>query len=121
MAKSEKPPQTLRQKKINSFLQQRIARIILEEKYSGITGLVTIKSVEVTADLSEAKVWFTALNQDPEAVLRILNKHLFEMQGTIFHEASMRVLPKLTFYIDRSDEYSSHINQLLNKINDRNE
>ncbi|MEK9180963.1 MAG: ribosome-binding factor A [Patescibacteria group bacterium] len=118
MAKHLGKPESLRQKKINSVLREKISQIILEERFTGLTGLVTIHAVATTADLREAKVWFSSVGQDPEEVLNILKTHLYEIQGRLYQKSETRIVPKITFYIDSSEEFSSHINQVISKLDD---
>lgn len=118
MTKKRSKPTTLRQQKINSFLQQKISEIIQTGIFFGLRGLVTISKVEVTPDLREAKVWFSGLNQDNDEVLKILNREIYEIQGQLYKDSTMRIVPKIRFEIDTAPEYSDHINQVLRKIRD---
>lgn len=113
-----KRPPGLRQNKINSFLQKQIAEILLREKYAGITGLVTIHKVEATADLREAKIWFSSVGQEPESVLEILNRNLYDIQGQLYENSTMRMVPRIRFYIDTSEKFASDINQVFQKLKD---
>ena len=107
-----------RQQKVNSFLQQRISEIIIAGNFFGITGLVTISRVEVSPDLRESNVWFTSFNQDPEEVLAILKKEVFEIQGELYKESTMRIVPRIHFVIDDSLEYNDQITKVLRKVKD---
>lgn len=107
---------TLRQRKVSAFLQQRIADIILKANLAGLTGLVTITAVEVTPDLQEAKVWISVFGQKPEQALEFLNKHLYEIQGQLYKKSTMRMVPKITFFLDSSEEFSEHLSEVFRKL-----
>lgn len=109
---------SLRQRKVNSLLQQKIATILQEEEISGLTGLVTIKEVQSTPDLREAKVWFSVFGQDAQEALTALNSNLYGIQGELYQGATMRIVPKIKFYLDESEEYSSHINSVIRKLDE---
>jgi ribosome-binding factor A len=118
MDKEAPKPLTLRQKRANSFFRQRVAEIIREEGFSGIRGLVTITRVECTADMRDAKVWFSSVGQEPEEVQKILERHIYEIQGELYRGSTMRIVPKIHFYIDRDLEYASHMEQVFKKLKD---
>jgi len=114
-AKSNYEP-TLRQKKVNAFLQRRLAEIIKEKDFSDLSGLMTISKVEVTPDLREAKVWFSVFGQKPQEVLKILEKEIYSIQGELYKDASMKIVPKVRFVIDHSEEHAQRVNELIRKI-----
>lgn len=119
MAKQGKPKiqaPSVRQRRVSSYLAEKISDIIQRGDFPGLHGLVTIISVETMRDLRDAKAWFSCLNQDPEEVLKILRRHIFEIQGELYRGATMRIVPKIRFYVDHSEEYSSHINQVIDKL-----
>lgn len=118
MRASLKKP-SVRMRKVASVLHERIAQILQTKEIPGITGVVTVRGVEVTPDLREAKVWFTAFNQSSEVVLKVLNRRLYDIQGQLYQDVgSMRIVPKVKFYSDSSTEYAAHIEKLLEKLRD---
>ena len=112
---------TTRQEKVNSLLQREIAAYLNRERPEGITGLVTITAVEVTADLEHAKVFFSVVGQPEEEVLEILKKHIYEIQGVLYEELTMRKVPRVAFAIDTSGKYAGHISKILKDIKDIND
>lgn len=118
MKKHHLSPQSFRQEKLNSFLKQKISSIIKEEDFTEIKGLVTILDVEVTPDFKEAKVWFSSFNQKPEEVLKVLNREIYNIQKLLYKNATMKVMPKIKFCIDHSEEYSDYINKVIGHLKD---
>lgn len=114
--KNEQP--SVRMRKVASLLSEKISEILRTEEIEGLKGIVTIREVEVTPDLKEAKVWFTSLGQEIFLVEKILNRHLYSIQGSLYHGASMRIVPKVKFFADTSVEYAAQISGLLDKIHD---
>lgn len=109
---------SVRQRKVSEFLRQRISEILQLEDYEELTGIITITRVEVSADLRHAKVWFSSVGQDPDNALRSLNHHLYDIQGQIYRSVTMRIIPKVAFFVDDSGDYSNHISKLLRDIKD---
>jgi len=79
---------------------------------------VTISHVETTPDLREAKVWISVFNQDPTEVLKILKEEIYDIQGRLFKESTMRIMPKIRFVIDHSGEYSDEIGKIIRGLKD---
>ena len=101
-----------------SLLTEQISEFLRTEEIDGLKGLVTIREVEVTPDLKEAKVWFTSFGQDVFQVEKILNRNLYSIQGFLYQGASMRIVPKVKFFADTSVEYAAEISEIMDKLHD---
>jgi len=107
---------TKRIEKVNSLLKQQIGQILLEESYDDLTGIVTVTRVEVTADLSEVKVYISAVGQETDEVLEILNKNIYEIQGRLNKQLVMRKLPRIAFVPDERSQVAEKINQIMDDL-----
>lgn len=107
---------TTRQNKVNSLLEHLISSYVISEKFEGIKGILTIKKVEVTADLKHAKVFYSVIGQPLQEVQRNLQMHLGEIQSMLHAKLLMKTVPRIAFAPDTSGEYASHINKLLQNI-----
>jgi ribosome-binding factor A len=86
-----------------------------------LPALITVSKVEVSPDLKHAKVFITCLPSDEktiEQVLEIIGDQRYDLQGEINRKLVMRVVPRMHFVIDHSQEYASRINDLLRKANE---
>lgn len=85
-----------------------------------LPAITTISKVEVTPDLKWCKIWVTILGDasKQQAVLAQIKENLPEMQRSINHKMSMKIVPRISFVIDHGEEYASHINELLKKTHD---
>lgn len=110
---------TTRQEKVNSLIQREIAGYLQEEAYEGITGIVTITGVETTADLEHAQVFYSVVNQDPAEVEKILQSHIYQLQGRLTRQLQMRKVPRVKFLLDESGEYAAQIGKIIKDIRDR--
>lgn len=109
---------SLRQDKVSSVLQKLVADYFAKNKPDDLLGFLTIKKAEVTADLEHAKVFFSVIGQDQESALRAINRHLRRVQSLLFHKLEMKMVPRVAFVFDGSDEYADHINKLLKQVRD---
>lgn len=88
---------------------------MLEESYDELTGMITLSRVIVTADLSEAKVYISVMEQDPVEALRVLKKNIYEIQGKLNKRLMLRKIPRISFLIDERSEVADRINRLIDE------
>ena len=112
------PMETNRQKKIAGVLQKDVADVIqLALREAGVTGiLVSVTKVNVTTDLSIAKVYLSVFpHQEGARILEEVNavktriKHLVAQKT----KNQLRRMPDVTYYIDDSLEYIDNIDKAL--------
>lgn len=88
---------------------------VKDPRLSPILGLVTLTDVEVTADYSHAKVFYTSL-ADAESNL-ILGEGLIRLAGFLRRELGRRIrihhIPQLHFVFDSSVERGTRLSQLI--------
>ncbi len=107
-------------KRINELLR----RVLTQAMYDLIDpdeldhAIVTIRSVQATRDLHQAKVKVSVLGHEDEreTILSILKRHRCEMQSYINREMTMRYTPKLQFILDNSVEKGDHVLDILHKM-----
>lgn len=107
--------------RISSDFQREISAIIRELKDPRVSGLMlSVIRVEVTNDLSYAKVYICAM-EGIEAAKRAA-EGLKSAGGYIRRELgsrlSIRKMPELRFIADDSIEYSSKIAHMLDNLSD---
>lgn len=105
-----------RQEKVNSLLEREISKLLVRGRLEGVSGLLTITRVEVSADLRQAKVFFSILGQNAEEVAEVLKDHVYEIQGELNRKLVMKRLPRLVFVPDHSGEYADHISKLIHEL-----
>ena len=83
-------------------------------------GYVTLTAVDVTADLSIAKVYYTVIGDDQarKETARGLEKATPYIRRQLAQQLKMRHTPSLVFKYDTSIEYGNHIDSLLKDIAD---
>ena len=49
-------------------------------------------------------------------ILKTLQNNIFDIQGELYRTMSMKIVPKISFHLDRSAQYAEHINQIFREI-----
>lgn len=83
-------------------------------------GFVTITGVEVTTDLSQAKVYLSVFGDDAQRQdsLKVLSGAAGYMRTELGKKIRLRHIPELIFKIDSSIDYAQKIEKLISKINE---
>ncbi|MEQ3661268.1 MAG: 30S ribosome-binding factor RbfA [Flavobacterium sp.] len=110
--------ETNRQKKIGTLLQNDLVDILQGEvRKNGMTNLIiSVSKVNVTSDLSIAKVFLSVFPSDKSAEILAAVKSNAPM---IKHDLAQRVknqlrkVPNLIFYVDDSLDYIENIDKAL--------
>ena len=107
-----------RSQRVAELIQRTLAQLIQHElKDPRLPSWVTISSVEVSPDFSFAKVYFTALNSDPEQVLQVLNSASSYLRSQLGKVLTIRITPHLQFIFDSSLSYGRHMQDLIDRAN----
>ena len=111
---------SVKSERVSDALIEQISYILEYEVKNKDIKFVTITDVDVTNDLSYAKVYFTVLNKDK---IKETEKALKSAAGFIRHELRDRVdirqIPELHFIYDESIEYGERIENILEDIKEK--
>ncbi len=106
-----------RQEQLNELIQQELSQIILREVEMPEDSLSTITNVEVDKDYLTAKVFLSVFPfKYSQRVLGKLRKKAGYLQFLLNRKLGMRLVPKIFFELDQTEEKASEIEDLLNKI-----
>ncbi len=106
-----------RQHKISRLLQKDLGEIFQQELQSISGGaMITVTKVNVTSDISIARVYLSLFGSDDKVSLmeRIANRKgeiKYKLGNRIRHQ--LRAVPDLEFYEDDSLDYIENIENLL--------
>jgi len=103
-----------RSERVAGQLRRDLARLIQQEVKDPEVGFVSLSDVEVTRDLSHAKVFITVF--DPEKAresLKALRRAAPFLRNRLARALRMRHVPELHFLHDDSVEQGSHIDELI--------
>jgi ribosome-binding factor A len=101
-------------------IQRDLAEIIAYELKDPRVGMVTIAEVQITPDYAHAKVFFTMLSDDKEAI-RNTENGLRRAAGFIRNQLGKRLsihtLPELHFIHDASAARGMELSKLIDEAN----
>ena len=109
---------SIKLERLNHTFTEAISQIVAREVKDDDIKFVNITAVDISSDLSYAKVYFTNLiDKDREKVCHALNKASGFIRGKLFDMVEIRKMPELTFIYDESIEYGNKIEKIIEEIN----
>jgi len=107
----------VKSKRIASDILKHMADIFSNTAKNDLFKKVTIIAVDVTKDLSHAKVYFTSIVElDPKEVEKELNKAAGFIRKELAGTMNLRHTPELSFRYDSSIDYGNNIERILSEI-----
>lgn len=108
-------------KRIGSQIAQELSVICAQEANDSLLKAITITGVEVSNDLGLAKVYFTTtLEMDKKHLEAELNDNTAGyLRNKISERIEIRHTPKLRFCFDDSIAYGNNIENIINKIHEK--
>ncbi len=106
-----------RSRRVAEQIQRVLSELIRRELRDPRLGSVTIVDVQVTQDLSHAKVFYSILggNKNPEMTQEIMDEGARILRGPLGRALSLRHAPQLTFVADNLIEYGTHLTSVINE------
>lgn len=108
-----------RTQRVADFLKQELAGLIQRELRDPRLGMVSVTDVEVSRDLSYARVYVTVLGkespEDAAESIAVLNNAGGFLRSQVARVNSARTTPKLRFVFDSSIGRGSRMSQLIDK------
>ncbi|WP_101757642.1 30S ribosome-binding factor RbfA [Oceanicoccus sp. KOV_DT_Chl] len=113
------PREYTRTQRVGDFLKQELATLIQFEVRDPRVGMVSVTDVEVSRDMSHAKVFITVLGKESEAdaaeSIEALNKAAGFLRTQVARSNNARTTPKLRFYFDSSVGRGQHLSSLIDR------
>ena len=109
----------LKAERAGSDIQKELSNIMLFEAKDKDFKNVTITAVEVSNDLSYAKVYFTTTD-NREKVTNDLNNASGFFRSLLAERLEIRHTPELKFIFDESIEYGQRIEKIIEKLHNEN-
>lgn len=106
-----------RSDRISKLLHIEISKIIQKLKDPRLE-FVTVTDLELTNDLSEAKVFFSVVGSEQKTsdIVDILNKASGFIKHQLYEKVCLREIPKLRFIYDDTSERAVRIFSILDKL-----
>ncbi len=96
-------------------IQHELSSLVRNQvKDPGISPLLTISAVDVSRDLSVAKIYITVLGDEQrESSMAALARASGYLRSQLASRMSLRSVPQLRFYYDESIEQGEHLSGLI--------
>ena len=106
-----------RTRRIGEQMQRELARLIRDQIKDPRLGMVTVSAVEVSRDLSHAKVFISVLGDEDARrnSLMVLSKAAGFLRHELGQSMIIRTVPQLRFIYDESIERGSRLSALIDK------
>jgi ribosome-binding factor A len=101
-------------------IQRDLAEIIAFELKDPRVGMITITEVQITPDYAHAKVFFTTLNDNKEAIQNTVNglsKAAGFIRAQLGHRLTIHTIPELHFVYDTSTARGMALSKLIDEAN----
>ena len=108
---------TVRRKRLGDQIHRALASLMSTALTDPVLKTLTITAVDVAPDLSNAKVYFVAHDDEIKKELERALKHAGNyLRKSLATELNMRVTPRLNFHYDESFAHGQRIETLLEGI-----
>lgn len=109
-----------RTERLNKDFKREISAILSGMKDARINEFLSVMRVDVTNDLSYAKVYIGSLNGSEHAkeACELLKKAEGYVKSSLAKNLRIRKVPELTFIPDDSADYYTRINTILEGLKD---
>lgn len=106
-----------RRRRVAELLKRELAILVQQELDDPRVHGVTITAVEVSADLSSAKIYFTTLaeGEEVERAAVALNKAAGFLRRALLHRVVLRSVPQLRFRFDDSVKKGAALTGLIER------
>ena len=105
--------------RIAELMQRKLAYLIQHEiDDPRLPKWMTVLHVNISKDLGHARVYFTAIDENPDELVKVLNLSAPFLRAALAKSLNLRKMPRLSFVYDASVEYGKKLTRLIDKAND---
>ncbi len=111
------PKEFSRTRRVGEQMQRELAQLIQQEVHDPRLGMVTVSGVNVTRDLSLARVYITVLggDTDPKESLKVLKGAAGFLRHELARRMVIRSVPQLRFLYDESVVRGQELSSLIDE------
>lgn len=112
--------ESMRQQKYGRLIQKELGDIFLKESRPLVgNAMVTITRVEISPDLSFAKVYLSFLLGNSKELFEQINAAKKAIRKNLGNRIgkSVRIVPEIAFFLDESSAYAQHMDQVFSDLN----
>jgi ribosome-binding factor A len=105
-----------RPQRLGDLIQREVSDLIRLEVRDPRVGMITVTSVDVSPDMSHAKVFFTVLEKDKlQDTLHGLRRAAGFLRSQLAQRIKMYTTPELRFEYDESVERGDRLSRLIDQ------
>ena len=99
-------------------LKRELSIILQEDLKDPRIGLITITRIDLTGDLRHARIYFSILGDEKEKISSIegIESAAGYIRKLIGERLKLKYVPELSFKLDRSIEYSMHLEKTFERL-----
>lgn len=107
-----------RRAKVEELIKRELSQMILSEVKDPRVGFVTVTGVKMTPDLREGRVYISVMGDEKKAKdsMAGLKSAMPFFKRELGKRVRLRYMPVLSFELDKSIDYSEHIQKLLLQV-----
>lgn len=108
-----------RQQKYAKLIQKELGEIFQREAKPLVgRAMVTVVRVEISPDLSVAKVNLSFLLANNQELFEKINEHKKEIRKHLGNRIgkNVRIVPELAFFLDESSAYAQHMDRVISAL-----
>ncbi|MCG8435207.1 MAG: 30S ribosome-binding factor RbfA [Gammaproteobacteria bacterium] len=111
------PKEYPRSRRVAEQIRRELSQLIRSELKDPRAETVTVTAVEVSRDISNAKIYFTDLDdsRSPEDTEHVLNGAAGFLRHALGQIMTIRSMPRLQFVFDRSVATGARMDALIDK------
>uniref|UniRef100_A0A7C4R4Y5 Ribosome-binding factor A n=1 Tax=candidate division CPR3 bacterium TaxID=2268181 RepID=A0A7C4R4Y5_UNCC3 len=106
---------------VNELLAQEIGKIFLEDLEFEPGVMATVMAADASDNLETANIWISVFPENKSNdTLNYINKNIADIQRKLNRRLSMKFVPRITFKIDKSQEYVGEIDKAFEELDGQN-
>ena len=103
-----------RKKRIDEAIKHELANILLRHPDQPLFKQITVTAVDVSADLSIAKVFFSLFSDEKvKEATQVLKQAAWFLRKALARGLNLRVTPRLRFIYDESIRHGQKMSELI--------
>ena len=109
--------QNIRMSRVDSEIQKAVASIIdAHVRDENLGAMISVQNVKTTPDLLMSTISVTVMGADEKQMLAYLNSRKKQIRKELAKHIRLKILPDLTFVLDKFYDYSLHMDKLFKSI-----
>ncbi|GAA5414801.1 30S ribosome-binding factor RbfA [Ureaplasma ceti] len=113
-------PSGVKLARFESIVKDTINKALTNEVKNKIASNATVTSVQLTNDLSVARIYLDCLNRENiDKIISNVEKVKGFLRTKVAHALNAYKAPELRFFADSTIDYANKIEQLLNEIKEK--